>query len=258
MRLYHIVEGNHFSFEHLFEGTKEEFIADKMGSKLIQAANADSSYKSRNPAAIDVVGELGKFDPTPNKAYLQWLARQYVAGRFRIEDIHHLKAGLELFNKFKGKLANKDINSYKTVKELYTIIEPFEQDAPSASNKQQKQEIKKAGTEQLINTPNFKVYHVITHEAACHYGAGTKWCTATRDDPSMFDSYSKDGKIYVIITKNPATGKDRKFQLHYESDQFMDEHDSPVDKAEIAYLSSFPQWKEFLEDLTEKHYGKPE
>jgi hypothetical protein len=79
--------------------------------------------------------------------------------------------------------------------------------------------MKAEGAEYVINDPDFKILRLKTHEAACHYGSGTKWCTAGRDSKGTFDHYAQQGDLYVIIAKN------RKFQMHYESGQLMDEKD---------------------------------
>jgi hypothetical protein len=68
----------------------------------------------------------------------------------------------------------------------------------------------------------------------------------------MFDQYNEGGKLYIIIAKQG--GKDRKFQLHVEHDQFMDERDQAVSKADIKFLSSFDEYTKFLNMMIKKHY----
>ena len=77
----------------------------------------------------------------------------------------------------------------------------------------------------VMDTPNFKVIIPKTEESACLYGTGTKWCTTAEKD-NKFDSYNKQGDLYIILTK--IDGKDRKFQFHYESDSFMDERNQEL------------------------------
>jgi len=69
-----------------------------------------------------------------------------------------------------------------------------------------------------------------TQEASCELGRGTKWCTAAAKD-NMFDQYSEDGPLYVWRDKN---GK--KYQFHFETAQFMDSKDVPIDARTIEYF----------------------
>ena len=236
-------------FHYLFEN-KEEFIANQFKDKLTKAANEDSSYKGEN-TPLGVVRELSKIDPTRGK-HLQFIVKMYLAKQFKLEDTDKIKSELEKFEKFKPRIANKDLNSYKNLDALYDVTEQFtDADAPVSGKAQAKEQ--KSGAKKLIDTPNFKVIIPTTEEAAKFYGANTKWCTAA-DTNCQFENYAKDGEIYIIIAK--MGGKDRKFQLHYESDQFMNERDTEVDKKDIAALSEFPEYTKFLNLLIKKHYGK--
>lgn len=69
-----------------------------------------------------------------------------------------------------------------------------------------------------------------TEEAACYYGANTRWCTAAKED-NMFDYYNNDGPLYINIYKP----KNRKYQFHFESSQFMDEEDEPIQLNELPW-----------------------
>jgi hypothetical protein len=79
------------------------------------------------------------------------------------------------------------------------------------------------------------VYWLKTEAAAKYYGRGTKWCTAAKSN-NQFKHYNKYGKIYMIQidekgkkTHNEKGKKSHKYQIHVESDQFMNERDEPVD-----------------------------
>jgi len=42
-------------------------------------------------------------DPTPNKQYTPWIAREYVRGNIKaLEDLSQIKAALELYHKYKN------------------------------------------------------------------------------------------------------------------------------------------------------------
>lgn len=230
--------------------SKINFIADKQGPAIIKAySEYDNGSQDADPK--EVLSKLAKADPTKKGEAIQFIARMYTAKQFKLEDVNRLKKDLEVFFKFKSKIENKDLNSYKSLKDLYAAIAPFaEKPEQAASGKEEKKQLK-SGAKYLINTPNFKAIIPKTEEAACYYSAGTKWCTGAKED-NQFKHYDDQGDLIIIIA---GEGKDqRKFQLHYETESFMDETDSAISKKDISYLSSFPQYKELLDTLIKKHY----
>lgn len=230
-------------FENYLLEDRAEFIADKFGDKLM-AANEKDHQGVKDAAAL--INELKtKCDPTGGK-YLQFLVNMYIKGQFKLEDMPRIKKDLGIFDKAKAKI-KKDILSFKSLNDLYDTVEPY-YDADLSSNKE-KIKLTKKDAEYIINTPDFKVIVPKTKEAACLYGSGTKWCTAA-DENNMFDHYHAQGNLYVIIAG------DKKFQLHYESGQFMNARDQELTKTEISYLSKYPQYKEFLNGLIDRHYGE--
>jgi hypothetical protein len=53
-----------------------------------------------------------------------------------------------------------------------------------------------------------------------------------------------------------AGANERKWQIHYESGQFMDERNQPINQTDIALLSKIPAYTDFLNCLIVKYYGK--
>ena len=180
-----------------------------------------------------IIDHWASADPHPKKAYTQWAVNRYSKGDFRQEDAPRVTTALSNFDRYKGKLENKDINHYKSLSDLEDATEPHVGGA--ASNKEAKRAVKDEGADKIHDDGKGLTVHTLkTHEAACAYGAGTKWCTASKNDSHMFDHYNKMGPIHVVQTPD-----DRKYQFHFNSNQFMDEKDQPVK----------------LEDLTKKHPG---
>lgn len=231
----------------LIEG-RPEFIATKFGTKLLAAAEEDKSYDGEKDA-LKIIHTLLKADPSSGKN-IQFIVNMYIAKQFKVEDLSKIKSELEKFNKFKARIENKDLNSYKTLDALYDVLETFDDKEDVKSNKQITKDIK-SDSKKIIDTPDFKVIVPTTEASAQFYGSGTKWCTAA-DKNCMFNHYAKDGDLYVIIAK--IDGKERKFQLHYESDQFMNERDTEVNAADKAKLSKLDGYNQFLNWLIKKHY----
>ena len=251
---------------HIFENSnRNEFLIKQYGERLIARAKQDHSYKGeKTPEAI--VDQLLVGDPQNGKnlnAIIKWYIFDKNKGKhgddidrgpFMMEDIKSkVLESLKTFFKFKSKIEIKDLGRYPSIQDLWEVTDAFAGETETETlSKSQTEKIIKKDTKKLIDTPDFKVYVPETKEAACYYGKGTKWCTAA-DNDNMFDHYNNHGKLYVIMA---GTGENiKKFQLHFESEQFMNDKDAEITKAQIKYLSGFPKYKEFLEMLIEEHYG---
>ncbi len=248
------------SIKVLSESAKVEYIASSIGPKVLKAAQDDISASNMldphdpSTSVINVLNKIATADPTKAADSLVWLSRMYANKQFRLEDISRIRDDLTKFFKMRKAIPNKDLNSYKSLGQLYDAVEQAEaQNAPTQSKRAATQEIKSEGAKYLINTPKFKALQIITHDAACRYGANTKWCTASREDPSPFNSYSEQGPLFVILA-TADDGRVHKFQFHVESSQFMDERDQPLSAENINFLSSFPEYEQFLNILIKKSY----
>ena len=94
-------ELNNFLFEY-----KRDITEKKLGDKLEKVASEDGSTLAK---ALDI---LEKIDPTKNKQYVEWLCRQYIQQKFRLEDKNRVIEVLTRFEKIKNRLEQKDINRY--------------------------------------------------------------------------------------------------------------------------------------------------
>ena len=161
-------------------------------------------------------------DPTKKKIHTQWILNQYKKRNIRQEDHPRIKEALSNFETHKGKLEKKDINQYKSLSDVEAAVEPH-LGTTATSKRQEKKTIKSEGADLVHNDEErgVTVHHIKTEQAACSYGAGTKWCTAGKKD-NMFNHYNEDGPMFVIQHGG------RKYQFHNASNQFMDEKDNPV------------------------------
>lgn len=202
-----------------------EFLKKQHSDKPIDTSHDTLAQHKDSHAIID---HLSTGDPTPKKLHTQWIVNQYKRKNIRQEDVGRVHETLSNFEKYKGKLPEKDINKYKHISDLETHLEPH-LGTEVVSNKQQKKLIKHEGADELHNDSELSVHKIKTKEAACHYGAGTKWCTAAKNN-NMFDRYNDDGPLYVVHDKK----NNRKYQFHFETRQFMDEQDRPVDLSKLT------------------------
>ena len=205
-------------------GTSRNYLRqkDKIGSE-VEGPNKQIIIK-------DILTAIEQADPTPNKEYTQWLAKCYANEAQKIEDITSKGTDwLKTYHQFKVKKILPDnlrnIANFK-FSQLYDIIANDElnakldaiENAPS----------KDKGKAQVV-FDNSLVRIIVPNDeaAACYYGQGTRWCTAAKNN-NMYERYSADGDLYIMLPKQPNY-EGEKYQLHFASNQFMDEGDDPVD-----------------------------
>ena len=128
--------------EFIFE-YKRDITAQRLGPKLSQAGDREGITD------IDkILSALEEMDPTPNKQYMMWLANQYIAGKFRLED-ERIWDLLTWFHANKAKLDQKDIGQYD-VSSLGDTYSKYNQQVFSADKHADKQEEEKARKESEI------------------------------------------------------------------------------------------------------------
>lgn len=238
-----------FFIDLLTEGKKADWIAANQGEKLVAAVNKHNDKAMHGKSAQ----ELADYIEQQGGKYAQYYSKLYLKNEVKkMEDFYRLKPLIDSFNKNRRHLTNKDIMSYSHAG-LEKALAPF---AGKVSHKrvnpvEDEKFYKKGHMTKHVDSPNFEVIVPHTQEASNHLGKGKecKWCTAEpEEEHNRFHDHNDQGDLYVI------RAGDRRYQLHYETDQFMDEKDAPVSKEDIEYLSGFPQYKQFLDMMIKKHY----
>ena len=251
--------------EFLMEVSLENLARTPMkgGTTMGDAAALELARSGALQDETDAVGALeliASADPTNNNSLTRWLAKMFLSpdSDFKIpEDVDHIKTTLTKFVKLKkNKVLTPDeanIENLKSLSMLDDLLSKFDEE-DTQSGKESKKQAKQEGIEYIIDDPNFAVLLVTTYKANCLYGAGTTWCTTSKDDPSEFENHTKQGPLYIILD-NSGTEK-RKYQYHYESNQLRDEENESLTDSEIAQLSKNPGWAKFLNMEIKKHYGE--
>lgn len=126
----------------------------------------------------------------------------WVIDQFRAENIEILKEFSEVLDK--GLVDQNDISKY----------ENFEDITNQLSVARTKDLLKKSRKEISVvyEDDELMMLKPLSFEASLKYGAGTKWCTAMKNEPEYFYRYSKNGILIYLINKE--TG--RKFGCHSE------------------------------------------
>lgn len=182
---------------------------------------------------------LTKYDPTPNKQFLEWIVRQYKNEKIRDDDRPKIYLALEKFQKIKNKQAYReaghspDISGYSP-SDLYKAIESFE----NISNREAKTKgragelVLPAGAQLLYDGPlstkgpitasQLQVVKITLPQAAEILCSGTQWCVA---NPETAGDYLAEGLLYLIYLDGQ-----RRFLFHYESEQFKDTYDEEIEE----------------------------
>lgn len=193
-------------------------ISDEMFMRLIAL---DPDYR-------DGSGSLGKSG--------KWILNLYNRGDLSEDEFQDVTDALTLLKTYRNRLANKDLNSYKSLEELEAAISAVVDDDSMLSARQKVRFNKdvKAGRKTVAKEDDYEivfeddvfvVYAPHTHEASMKLGKGTSWCTA-HENPGHYYSYTSDGgKLYIFVNKL----SDSKFQYSDKEDEFRDEYDNLCD-----------------------------
>lgn len=164
---------------------------------------------------LKVVSKYWKEANVPIK-YLDWMAKQvisaddenyfYLSNKYPKvgEDVwkYTLPNIILSFDKLikTNRISEKDINRYKTLKELDSKIDEAEK---VPSKRQEKLAQKSGGITKLYEDDKILVIEPKTKEASCFYGRNTKWCISATETENHFDRYISDGyRFLFIIDKN--------------------------------------------------------
>lgn len=138
-------------------------------------------------------------DFTPTKKYLEFMLKTWV-NRENVLIYVNSSVIIDIVKKFDNLLpyiANKDIydKEYADLALLRFVIDNAEM------AKDEKTFNRDEHANVLIENDKFLLIQPTTHRGSLKYGAGTKWCTAARNDPNTFTRYTKNGYLTYLIDK---------------------------------------------------------
>lgn len=257
--LYKLIQLNEagvdpYTHEEVLMEDRIDFVKNKYRGKL------STEHEHASDAAQDsdeIVDRLSQHDPSPKKVYTDWMVKQYQKKSFPQEDAYRVGAALDLFHKHKARLDVKDINQH-TVDSLHAAVKGLHT-AP-ATNRERSAQAEQLGRTHVWGDDKINIYRLENtddgekvskemygggHEAGGHH---TSWCTAANSTDCRFKHYSKDSPLYVIHEKGQgdAPDKDRLFQYHVNTNQFMDKEDHEIGHADFNRIkdSLHKAWSE--------------
>ena len=154
----------------------------------------------------------------------------------------------------------RDINSFVSLTDMENYIRTFtikldriyEQKRKDKKYSDEQKELKDKGESKVeieLETDKTIIYVPTSEDGSRYYGRNTRWCTAAKVH-NMFESYASRGPLYIIQDKNKETIK---YQLHFESNQFMNPKDERVEMHKIDTClndSDLSDW------INKKYYKK--
>ena len=219
--------------------------------KFMSLIQLDPTYRNNN--------SLGK--------YGKWILNLYNKGAISEDDFSEITPLLNQFTTYRNRVQNKDLNSYKSISDLESILAQVVDDDSMLTDRQKLRFLKnvKSGRiktdaendyEKVYEDSDWIVCVPHTHEASMKLGKGTEWCTA-HENPDWYNRYtSEDGEEFnLYIMKNKHTGERYQYcdnpYRGYDY-QFMDEEDHDVDVDEFMsdlHKYDCDKFRNFLNDL---------
>lgn len=226
------------------------------GAKIVAVARRDNTIPRdfRDPEQVTdeqladvVINTLEDTDPTKNKEYVQALANLYSKGGIKFEDMGSTVA--DYITKFHKLKQRKMIPSPRNDFMRYTNIADFMGVVDEYPDPDQKEEANRGQARSFYEDDQIRVIIPDDREAACYYGQGTRWCTAANNN-NMFGNYSSQGPLYIVIPKQPKTPGE-KYQFHFETAQYMDVQDHPVNLRQV--VARYPSIQTAFAKLAVEH-----
>jgi hypothetical protein len=212
-------------------------------TKIFNSEYENLNQKKLLDAAEAILGVIETLDPTPNNKFVPWLARMYANGSLKFEDINRNNL-LVRFEEAKRlnlvPLQYKDINKLKS----YYDFEEMMQEYVLPNMEDAKNDDRDVKAEKIFEDNDVLVVIPKNEAAACKYGKGTRWCTAATQGENYFNHYNEIGSLYILIPKHPKY-KGEKYQLHFKTNQYMNEKDRPISLHYLLF-ERFPQLRKLF------------
>ena len=164
---------------------------------------------------INIIDILAELDPSKTNKFLTLLLKRFKEEssefkKYVTSEITHL-IGVENLRALKD--FNEHLNNNRTNIKDISLIKDFRdlhEQLVYAELKLKKNDLKKE-ISILYKDKEWLILKPLSYESSKIYGAGTKWCTSSREDDKAFYNYSNDGVLLYVI----KLGTDEKFGVHW-------------------------------------------
>jgi len=185
---------------------------------ILENLKLAKQYADKGELSKEDLKLLINSDPTPQKKFVGWMAKMLIKNN---ADIDKLRSAVEEFNTLlnKGKTDTKDINDFKTLKDLESELDKINQSGGAVSSSDLENDY-----EVILDNKDLYIAVPHTHEASRKLGmskfayrdcedsegksTGQKdsaWCTTYKAPDHFNDYYYKDNvTLYYIRIKSEA------------------------------------------------------
>ena len=165
--------------------TKYVELLYKLTNELTDEVDHDDLVELCHEYDIDVK----MFDGMPTIHF--YFFRSFLEYVYNRQDIINFKKFCE-FNE-KGLIKQNDISKYKSFEEINVEFHEAEE----------REKIKELDSQiiKIFEDNEWIVLKPLSYQSSLKYGADTKWCTASKDLSSHFDSYTKKGILIYVISR---------------------------------------------------------
>jgi hypothetical protein len=218
----------------LLELRLEEVLPKLDSNKFVNASN----YHKINPEKakkliLDTVPD--DVEDSEKANYLNWRIKQFmVNGAVNgpnpkyVEIFYTIKA-----NSLDRLLAKNDINSFESVEEFSDMMKSSSRKYLTYQKKKKESTVDEKDINKIYEDENWEVFIPESKAASCRLGTGTNWCTASRGRRNYYNKFhSKENPLIIFISKQNS---EEKYQFHYETSQFMNVYDSPINSTRKFY-----------------------
>ena len=152
------------------ESMLEEMVRGALNELLLEVMSPDEVWRKYYPEVDrDIFKAAMESDPTSSRGkvgkYVKWILNLYKNGSWKPDDTHETMDALSKFDRIKSNLRVKDINQYKSVKQLLDAV----------SGKKSANDIKHTEAEKVYEDGEWLIVVPKTEAAAKLYGKNTTW-----------------------------------------------------------------------------------
>jgi hypothetical protein len=177
---------------------------------ILENLKLAKQYTDQGKLSQEDFKKLVEADPTPQKKFVGWMAKIWINEK---PDFDDLRNTVEEYNTFanKGKTKTKDINAFKTFKDLHSEVDSINKSGEGISVKDLENDY-----DVVIDNQDLYIASPHTHEASrklglskfafrdCEGGKDSAWCTTYKAPDHFNDYYYTDNvTFYYIRVKSP-------------------------------------------------------
>ena len=238
------------------EGRKEDILAKfseqvkaekKLVSEYLSGSGLGSIYDYLITDLFMIDTNFKYLDDILRNYYRDWNSPQEdiqplsfeIANRYIIEkrdEIDRLVEALKFFDVHNKKYKHQEFKKYAD-NDLFYFLKETDSLREEFNKKKAEKEVVK-----VFESENLLVVRPTSYESSCLYGAGTKWCTASKQSSNHYENYSNTGALYYFITRGVNQSnrfyKVALFRNEVGINQWWDALDEKLDKKNTELLES--------------------